>query len=1345
MAHTNTTWVDTPYTASQKNSNENLIVRLVASIMLALMLITSLGGLSTPAAHAADDGDKKVIEKLEEAKKGLGVTASGDEGFQQILDKTRQNGSKSSFASVINRVVVPGYIYNHPKSSTDGYYQGNKKWSCDANDPNKGLLTYHNCDVPNFAADLGQNLFSAITPTGIQRGNAESSKLDLPWLGLPTGVKTVPATASARVEKFTALELFGYNLRLTYYAGEFDHIQVQTEARLMSNFGASQTLALGVNAMFNGLSDGAGSAFNAFTSELSKGNIMGAVSSAFTAGTESSIASAVETILDTSDANIMATRGYTRIGIDKTLYNARSATNAEMEQEIINTIASAIAGKTPEEVRLPDDLKKLQTPPAQPSSGGTTCVVSNPDGTLNTISKLKDEAACAEAAKTANMEAPNYKWDGEDKPAESLKDWKEHNKEWFEAANKYGLTCNVDEDEGKRSETLSAFYSCVPTAYEAAAKKYAKEKEGEAGKKLAEFVNSPGFFQDFLKKNIAANFNSPTNQYYCQNPDGTDKLDSNGKPMKLFTANGQYNPDCQATRSPVKGGIYGTGDGVMTDTRRLLYDPSLGNVVFNNASTFTDFANAGIMSASAITRFGNAALNLGMSPLMQTFGVDNLVAELVELFTKSAFYPFAVTFGLAGILLIVLRAIRGGLFPTAKELAMFILTVIVVGGAAVGLLSKPHETIRAVDRATNIVDSVIAEALVTGVIGDEICSSTGSMSTFKYNTTRTDSDPATRTLMCEVWRMNTLTPWSYAQWGTGYSNLYAVDAKRPSTANTLINTNSSQVGRAPVQMGSGVTVNNWALYQLQLQSTGTTTEDNPNQPGGVTNRNMYKIVDVQAGPDNGAGTDSRYLKYWAGRDGVSRATTGALAPVAALATSFTVGYYAIIKAIIKVILLFMILLLPFVLLMALLGKQAKGGTKKYLMTILGLYIQSALLTFMLCLLSLILISLTSAVDAYIYVFVVQTIASIILLLGTRKIMKKVMRGSGVAGTVSMTDTQNILSKNATGRRILTTAKRAPNELKHGLARGYVENGWRGAIKEGVKAFDIRNTPHPANRTGWKRTLTTAHTTGLETARRKATKDETVYNSVKSIADNLQNITTAEQGVDPVAENSISRLKSAKDIRRANKAVKGYKKAQASERKQAEEAVEKQYAQRAEYAELMGNEWTRPDGEEHEANVLNALAERSRSVEAVQAILQENIENQANKKRLPRSERTDIQNDERFTAEEKAVHKAIRNENRVRNTAKSMYRAASQNITDRFRNQEAVDKVKEAVKGDDAEEMPIEIEQALMMAESELHRIPLSELGMMRDWLKAHPGTSDRDEKAVLLTNIERVIRYRMDR
>ena len=172
-------------------------MRLVASIMLALLIATSFMPASVNVAFA-DDGDKKTVEKLQEAQKQLGVTESGDKGFTQALDKAKKDGSKTSFAKVLNRVLTPSYIYQHPKSSTDGYYKDNKKWSCDANDPNKGLLTYHNCDVPNYIADLGQNLYSAVAPGGIQRGGAESNKLDMPWLGLPTGVKSVPATASDR-------------------------------------------------------------------------------------------------------------------------------------------------------------------------------------------------------------------------------------------------------------------------------------------------------------------------------------------------------------------------------------------------------------------------------------------------------------------------------------------------------------------------------------------------------------------------------------------------------------------------------------------------------------------------------------------------------------------------------------------------------------------------------------------------------------------------------------------------------------------------------------------------------------------------------------------------------------------------------------------------------------------------------------------------------------------------------------------------------------------------------------------------------------------------------------------
>lgn len=1340
MARTYTTWGETP-SISRAKSNDNLLLRLVASIMLALIIVSSFIPTGVNLAFA-DDGDKKTVEKLQKAQKELGVTETGDKGFTQTLDKAKKDGSKTPFAKVLTRVLTPGYIYEHPKSSTDGYYHDNKKWSCDVNDPNRGLLTYHNCDVPNYIADLGQNLYSAVAPGGIQGGGAQSNKLDMPWLGLPTGVKNVPATASARVEKYTAMELYGYNLRVTYYNGEFDHIQVQTQARLMTNFGASQTLALGVSAIFNGITEGASGAVAAFKAEWAKGNPLGSIAAAFTASTQSSAAAAIETILDTSDANVMATRGYTRVGFDNTLYNARAATNAEMEQEIINTLAAAIAGKTPEEVRLPDDLKKLQTPPAQPVAGGTTCIVTNPDGSKNTISKLADENACSEAAKTANMEHPDYQWDATDKQAETIKDWKEHNKGWFEAAQKYNLTCNVDEDEAKRDETISAFYSCVPNAYTAAVQKYTKDKEGEAGKKLAEQLNQPGFFQDFLRKNIAANFNSPTNQYYCLNADGTDKLDGNGKPMKLFNADGKYNSDCAHTRAPIKGGIYGTGDGIMNDTRRELYESNMASMLFSSDGVFTDFANAGILSASGITRFANAALNIGMSPILQTFGIDNLIADLITLFTNNAFYPFAITVAFVGVLLLTRETITTGK-RGIRSIAVFIVGILAISTTATLMLNKPHETIKFVDRSVNVLDSAIADALVTSTLGDEICSATGNTGVIKYAAKRTDADPATRTLMCEVWRMNVLTPWSYAQWGTGYNNLYAVDAKRPVTAHTLTNTNSAQVSRAPVQMGAGITVNNWALYQLDLMSTGTTTADNPNRPAGITSRDMYRIVDVQAGIDNGAGTDSRYLKYWAGREPMSRASVGALAPIAAGITGITVGYFAIYKAIIKAILLLMLVILPFVLLMALLGKKTKTATLKYVTNILGLYAQSAILTFLLCLMSVLLINLTSSVSEYIYVFIAQALMSLLILLGARKIMKRIMAGHGIAGTMSMTDSKAILSKTKVGKSVVRFVEMAPSKAKRGFATGYAENGLRGGFITAAKSATELPQFNPHNRKGAVRTVLTAHATGLETAR-KSVQDMEGFNEAKDIARNLNEINAAEHGV-KATDTSIDRLRSAKDIRSAKKTVTALQEAKAEERAHAEATVQERYEAQKNYVEQLGGKWEAPEGEAHAENVQAALEERKRSAEAAHSMVQETVEKQSNQKAIPKSERFDVQNDVRFTPEERAVHKVTGKENTLKYAAKSVGAQAANRFQERFFRNMQAERTMEAMNGGTLNDIPDEVKNALTLTEEQLNERSLEELELIREWLTSHNTSHAPEEHKLLLEMVEKLISYKMHR
>lgn len=1336
MTKTSALLTDAPYAPTQKQVGARGVVRFIASILLALLLASTLLPGGTIHAYAADDGDKKTIEKLEESKKSLGVTESGNEGFSKTVAKANQEKGKATFSSVITRVLTPGYIYQHPKSSTDGYYKGNKSWSCDVNDPNKGLLTYHNCDVPNFTADLGQNLYGTLTPTGIQRGGAESAKIELAWLGMPTGVNKVPAAASARADKYTAMELFGYNLRLTYYAGEFDHIQVLTEARLMSNFGASQTLALGVSSIFNGATTGATTTVNTYVEEVKKGNWLAGIGTAFSAGAEAAGAGAINTILDTSDANVMATRGYNRVDIDKTLYNARALTNSETEQAIINTAASMLAGNQPESAKLPDDLKKLQTPPAQPATGGTTCIVTNPDGTLNTISKLENEEACKEAAKTANMENPQYKWDGENKPSESIKDWREHNKEWFDAANKYQLNCPVDEDEAKREDTLSKFYACVPTAYESAAKKWAQEKESEAGKELAKKLEDVPFIRDFLKKNTTANFNNPVNHYICLNPDGTDKLDQNGKPEKLFTESGSYNPNCTATRSPIKGGVYGTGDGIMTDTRRALYDPNLANVVFNNQSAFTDFANAGIATAAFITRIANAALNIGMSPILQTFGVDNLIAEFIELFTKSGLYPFALIFGIAGLTYLLAKNIFGARKGHLREMIRYALSVIAIVIVASVTLVKPHETIHAVDKFVTVLDDRIADTLITGAIGDEICSTKGATETFKYATAKEGSEPATRTLMCEVWRMNLLTPWAYAQWGVNINDLYAVDAKRPASANTFINTNSSQVGRAPVQMGRGVTVNNWGLYQLQLQSSGTTTEDNPNQTAGVTNPGMYRIVDLQAGQDNGAGTDPRYLNHWAGKETGSRALTGALAPIAAGATGITVGYYAIMKAVVRVVLLLSLVILPLVMLLALLGKVTKQGTRKYVGTIIGLYIQSALLTFMLCLQALLLILLSSGATSYVLIFVVQVVTSVLLLLLTRRIMKYIMRGNGIAGTVNMTDTKNILSKTRAGRNFLSASKRAPGDLKHSLARGYAENGIVGATKETAKTFNPIKPIDQYNRRGVARTVATARKTGLETARRAVEKKES-YQTVSKLADEMLRTEAAQYGR-ATDDSSVSKLETAKDIRRANKAVKAYDKAVKKERKDAEKVVQDVYDQRKNDLEARGLAWEEPTTEERESAVLEELDKRKRTSEATRAISQDTVEKQTSQRRAAKEDRLDIQTDDRFTAPEKAVHKIVRNEGRIKNTLKASYAGLLDRTGEKFENHASSVKRIETPKVEEVE-IPVEVEYALLMSDKELIQLSVEELNQIKDWLESQPETPEYKK---LLEGINEALRYK---
>ena len=96
MTKTSALLTDAPYTPTRESVGGRGIVRFLASIILALLLASALLPGGSNYAYAANDGDKKTIEKLEESKKSLGVTESGDEGFAKTLQKAKQDKGKAT-------------------------------------------------------------------------------------------------------------------------------------------------------------------------------------------------------------------------------------------------------------------------------------------------------------------------------------------------------------------------------------------------------------------------------------------------------------------------------------------------------------------------------------------------------------------------------------------------------------------------------------------------------------------------------------------------------------------------------------------------------------------------------------------------------------------------------------------------------------------------------------------------------------------------------------------------------------------------------------------------------------------------------------------------------------------------------------------------------------------------------------------------------------------------------------------------------------------------------------------------------------------------------------------------
>ena len=960
-----------------------MLFSLLAVISFAFVGLSSSMQATTASAQSSesDKQERELQNKVREAFNNYfkEFKDPDQEGEKPIFDYVDPTQERNTIGGALARVAGAGKYLNQAPlayTSKDTPTTVNKNFMCNVDDKWAGTPLYHNCDIPNVPTEMLQDLISFIGFTGPKGANVTSSKVDTPAFGMPSAITKAmepSSDPSKRYYKYSGLELFGYNLRYTNYYGEWDQIRVATSARMLSNFGMMDMIGMSGKAAFSGVHKGLGIAGEEFISGMKKGDIIGAIGGLYSGFVIGSVTDSVNTVLDTSDYNVVANYAWFRDNYGSTLYSARELSNEEISREAVKQLVAMVMGTTPEEAKVPADLLSISSPPQGPKEGISYCEYADRNGKVVKVKPSRapgiSEEACASRAKDAqgavDVDDAKYTWseDGTQK-AESLKEWVARDKA-FSIGEKYNMACkpNLDvKDEEAVAAEVAKVVNCWSEEWNKARDEALIKSEKEVTKEWTKDAISSQKFLKWIQEDPARNFNAPWNRFVCLDSSGKD-LRINGHNVKVFNPDGSLNDQCGggAPRPPIQNGFFGNGyvDGQSqpdVDTRNTLAQKSMFEVVVPIDLIFSSIAKSGLDIAIFFNRIANTVINLSFMPIGEELGINKIVVSLMESYRDGIFFPISVIIGAAvGVIMIFQVIIKRNFREQFLNALLAMLTMI----AGVALLTRPAETIKAVETIpTNFESWVMGTIFNFGKSQDVLCSVTGeSMSDstvgFDGEATGNSVQGNVRFLMCESWRAFSFTPWVVGQWGTSYDELYANGTE--GVKGTMQNSNEQLVGSAPVEMGGGKTVNNWALYHLSTITSGTAYEKDLTEPNGSIDPDFYRIVDMQAGPNNGAGTDGRYFSAWTGQDYGSRITSGLSGAVTSVVSSVVIISYSVVKIQISIITTIMLIMLPFVLLVGILPGPGRRMLRGYAATILGLMIQRVVLVVLMSLMFKVLI------------------------------------------------------------------------------------------------------------------------------------------------------------------------------------------------------------------------------------------------------------------------------------------------------------------------------------------------------------------------------------------------------
>lgn len=999
------------------------ILCMVLAVVFAGTSLTTLLNSSGSSVAYAENEDKAKEKVQDAADKFLEDPEEGDEfplgSAIEKMEKTSED-DREGFSYVLRRLFTVHYMNDTSK----GYAaEGKAGLQCETSNPNAGTPIYHNCDIPNIMTEFIQDFIAMISQQGIIGGTTTNVALDFSAFGLPQGIPAdgAPVKPSERAVKYTGLELYGYNLRYTVYNGEWDHIKVMTTARAMSNFGFMDDLKMGVTSVAQGVSGGVQGSAQGFVEGMSTGGFFGAIGGGFTGFWDGAAGGSINSILDTSDHNVFVTNSWYRAGYGSTLYNARELTETEMAAKTQNTLISMLSSSAPELATVPEDYQNIRNGPADPKEAISKCTIVDQNGSNKEIKygngKIAPgvtKAECQKAAQNAyemrtrndidpdSKDKARYTWNAEGRQKlETLKQWKKNNESMFKTADKYGLQCDINENEAVRKDSIASFRLCWNQNYSKVSKNLQSEEQKNSTFEWVTNLFSPTNVAGWLTGNHDDNFNAPWNRYVCVDSNGRDILDSNGHPVQLYDYNGDLNEGCKPVRPPIQNGFFGNGyvsgqSQPANDTRYNDSNTNFLNIVFPLDRIVTTIGNIGLMIATFVTRVSNTVIALTYNPVMKTLGIDDIIVNLIEGFRESLFFPLIVlVVALAGVQIIWNVGRRKDYSNQATSIVMLCLTIVL----GVVLMFKPAQVINAVDSVPAMVETAIMGSIFSlgDRQGDNLCYATGTIndSTFldlSGNSAQgVGANEGARALMCENWRTFAFNPWVKGQWGTDYKNLYAENATVGPEASKMKNTNTHLVGDASVVMGGGVTERNWALYQLEVMASGTAYFKDLETPSGRLDTDMYRLVDLQAGPNNGAGTDGRYFEAWKG-SGFDRAIIGPVSAIIAIVGAITVIVYSIAKIQIAFVISMMLILLPFMFLFGIHPTMGRSKLKGYFGSILGLMVQRIVLVLLIAVMFSIVARSGSLAENYWLSAILTLVIMLFFLKARKEILKFVFEG-----------------------------------------------------------------------------------------------------------------------------------------------------------------------------------------------------------------------------------------------------------------------------------------------------------------------------------------------------------------